>query len=253
MTSTDRPTPLLPPHPTLKAYYAGEPEKRAFVRRIFDATAGDYDRVERMMALGSGPWYRRQALKRAGLAKGMRVLDVAVGTGLVAREEIELVGSPDLVTGVDPSAGMLSCAVRSLGIRGVMGVGEQLPVADETFDFLSMGYALRHLTDLTAAFREYYRVLKPGGRLCVLEITRPRSTVGYLLLKGYMKTVVPLVTRVTTRHADTQLLWRYYWETIAQCVDPVRVTGAIAAAGFECVRRHAELGFFSEYTAQKPK
>ena len=67
MTMTHRPTDLLPPHPTLKAYYAGEPEKRAFVRRIFDATAGDYNRVERMMALGSGPWYRRQALKRAAV------------------------------------------------------------------------------------------------------------------------------------------------------------------------------------------
>jgi demethylmenaquinone methyltransferase/2-methoxy-6-polyprenyl-1,4-benzoquinol methylase len=241
----------LQPHPTLRTYYAGESEKRAFVRHIFDTTAGDYDRVERMMAFGSGSWYRREALKRAGLVAGMRVLDVAVGTGLVAREEIRLAGSPDLVLGVDPSVGMLSRAVRSLGIRGVMGVGEQLPLANGSFDFLSMGYALRHVTDLGAAFREYYRVLKPGGRLCVLEITRPRGWAGRLLLKGYMKTVVPLLTRLTTRHADTQLLWRYYWETIESCVDPARVMEAIAAAGFGDVRRRAELGVFSEYTAKK--
>lgn len=253
MTTTSEHSAHLQPHPTLEAYYAGESEKRAFVRHIFDATAGDYDRVERMMALGSGSWYRRQALRRAGLERGMRVLDVAVGTGLVAREEIRLVGSPDLVLGVDPSAGMLSCAVRSLGIRAAMGVGEQLPLADGAFDFVSMGYALRHVADVGAAFREYYRVLKPGGRLCVLEITRPRSRAGYLLLKGYMKTVVPLLTRLATRHADTQLLWRYYWETIESCVTPTRVMESVAAAGFEDVRRQAELGFFSEYTARKPR
>src|SRR5688572_11391454 len=74
------------PHPTLPRYYASD-GKRSFVRRIFNHTAGDYDRVEKMMALGSGSWYRRQALMRAGLVSGMRVLDVAIGTGLVAREE----------------------------------------------------------------------------------------------------------------------------------------------------------------------
>src|SRR4051812_48964705 len=120
---------VVPPHPTLTAYYPAAQAKRPFLTHIFDATAPDYDRVERMMALGSGPWYRRQALKRAGLAKGMRVLDVAVGTGLVAREEITLTGSKDLVLGLDPSMGMLSQAVQSLGIRALLGVGEQLPLA----------------------------------------------------------------------------------------------------------------------------
>jgi demethylmenaquinone methyltransferase/2-methoxy-6-polyprenyl-1,4-benzoquinol methylase len=251
-TGTPHSVTPLPPHPTLDGYYDGESQKRAFVRRIFDATAVDYDRVERMMAFGSGPWYRRQALKRAGLSPGMRVLDVAVGTGLVAREEIRLVGRPDLVLGVDPSIGMLSHAVAGLGIRAVLGVGEQLPVADQSFDFVSMGYALRHLTDLSAAFREYLRVLKPGGRLCVLEISRPRSRAVYTLLKAYMKGVVPLLTRLTTRHADTALLWRYYWDTIDQCVDRAAVLAAIQSAGFTDARAHDELGFCTEFTARKP-
>ena len=69
------------------------------MRDIFDSPPADYDRVERMMALGSGSWYRRGALERAGLGAGMRVLDVAMGTGLVAREAVALTGSPALVTG----------------------------------------------------------------------------------------------------------------------------------------------------------
>ena len=92
----------LKPHPTLDRYYGRSDERPQFVRRMFDATAGDYDRVEGPMALGSGRWYRREALQRAGLGPGMRVLDVAIGTGLVAREAVRLAGEgaglPDTLT-----------------------------------------------------------------------------------------------------------------------------------------------------------
>jgi demethylmenaquinone methyltransferase/2-methoxy-6-polyprenyl-1,4-benzoquinol methylase len=241
------------PHPTLPRYYeAGESAKRSFVRRIFNQTAGDYDRVERWMALGSGSWYRRQALRRAGLAQGMRVLDVAIGTGLVAREEVEITGDPRLVLGLDPSIGMISQAKRSLPVGAVLGVAEELPLADDHFDFLSMGYALRHLSDLTVTFREFFRVLKPGGRLCILEISRPHTRLRRAAVKAYMRWVIPAITRLATRHADSQLLWQYYWDTIEACVPAQTVTAALTAAGFETVSHRSELGLFSEYFARKP-
>ena len=236
------------PHPTLVDYYAESTAKRPFLREMFDATAIDYDRVERLLSLGSGRWYRRQALKRAGLGAGMRVLDVAIGTGLVAREAAVLSGNPANVIGIDPSLGMLQQAVQTMPVRAVMAVGEQLPFADGQFDFLSMGYALRHLGDLRAAFAEYRRVLKPGGRLCVLEITAPTSKVGRWALRAYMRRVVPLLTRVMTGRAASQVLWQYYWDTIEACVLPAAVMEAIEAARFEGVERHVELGIFSEYT-----
>jgi demethylmenaquinone methyltransferase/2-methoxy-6-polyprenyl-1,4-benzoquinol methylase len=240
------------PHPTLSRYYAPDEGKRSFVRRIFDDTAGDYDRVERLMALGSGSWYRRQALTRAGLATGMRVLDVAIGTGLVAREEVRLTGDAKLVLGVDPSIGMITQARRALPVTVVRGVAEELPLAGDQFDFLSMGYALRHLSDLTITFREFFRVLKPGGTVCILEITRPRTRVRRTLIKAYMRCVVPAITRLTTGRADSQRLWEYYWDTIEMCVPAETVTAALATAGFEDVRHHLERGLFSEYTARKP-
>jgi demethylmenaquinone methyltransferase / 2-methoxy-6-polyprenyl-1,4-benzoquinol methylase len=245
---------VVAPHPTLPRYYdAGESAKRSFVRKIFNQTAGDYDRVERLMAMGSGSWYRRQALRRAGLAKGMRVLDVAIGTGLVAREEVEITGDRKLVLGLDPSIGMIAQARRSLPpIGAVLGVAEELPLADAQFDFLSMGYALRHLTDLSVTFREFHRVLKPGGRLCILEISRPRTRLRRAAIKAYMRWIVPAITRLATRHADSQLLWQYYWDTIEACVPCETVTTALTAAGFEEVSHHCELGLFSEYLARKP-
>ena len=241
----------LPPHPTLKDYYAGASVKRGFLREMFDATAPDYDHVEGMLSLGTGKWYRREALKRGGLASGMKVLDVAVGTGLVAREEIAIVGRPGLVTGLDPSIGMMRQAVTSLGIKAVLGVGEQLPLDSQQFDFLSMGYALRHLSDLNRTFSEFHRVLKPGGRVCVLEITAPRSGWGRAILRGYMRYLVPFLTRMTTGRANSQLLWKYYWDTIEACLRPEGVIAALEQAGFIDVKHIAELGLFSEYTGRK--
>src|SRR5215217_1717077 len=91
MSSTE--SPVVAPHPSLPRYYdESEGGKRPFVRKIFNSAAPDYNRIENLMALGWGPWYRRQALTRAGLARDMKVLDVAIGTGLVAREEITLTG-----------------------------------------------------------------------------------------------------------------------------------------------------------------
>jgi demethylmenaquinone methyltransferase/2-methoxy-6-polyprenyl-1,4-benzoquinol methylase len=233
-------------------YAAGDSAKRSFVRKIFNQTAGDYDRVERLMALGSGSWYRRQALRRAGLAQGMHVLDVAIGTGLVAREEVEITGDPKLVLGLDPSIGMVSQFRRKLPVYAVLGVAEEIPIADAQFDFLSMGYALRHLSDLSVTFREFYRVLKPGGRVCMLEISRPRTRLRQAAVKAYMRWIVPAVTRLTTRNADTQLLWQYYWDTIEACVPADTVTAALTTAGFAEVTHRCELGLFSEYVARKP-
>jgi demethylmenaquinone methyltransferase/2-methoxy-6-polyprenyl-1,4-benzoquinol methylase len=239
----------LEPHPQLEGYYQGS--KGAFIRRIFDQGARDYDRIERMMALGSGSWYRRKALLRAGLAGGQRALDVAIGTGLVAREAIGIVGETGRVVGVDPSAGMLGQARKALAISAVMGVAEQLPVTEGAFDFVSMGYALRHVSDLRAAFGEFHRVLRPGGTVCILELTRPAGRVRTALLRAYMRGVIPLLGRLVTRNAPSQLLWQYYWDTIESCIAPEQVMGALEGAGFVDVKRHTELGIFSEYTGRK--
>ncbi|RZL31241.1 MAG: methyltransferase domain-containing protein [Rubrivivax sp.] len=238
------------PHVPLTEYYEDEAARHRFLRRIFDQTAPDYDRIERLLAFGSGPWYRRQALQRAGLDSGQQVLDVGIGTGLVAREALKLVGPSGSLIGVDPSVGMMG-QVQLPGVELREGRAEALPVADASADFLSMGYALRHVGDIDAAFGEFHRALRPGGRLLVLEITRPESAFGRTLLKGYMRGVVPLLARIVARNNHTPELWRYYWDTIEACVSPAMVMETLHRAGFVQVSRRVELGMFSEYTAQK--
>lgn len=250
MTETKTPC-AQAPHVPLTEYYATEKDRQAYLRRMFDDTAVDYDRIESLLALGSGAWYRRRALMRAGLCAGMRVLDVGVGTGLVAAQACTLTGNAALVTGVDPSPGMMAASKLPQGITLMEGRAEHLPLADNQFDFLSMGYALRHVSDLRAAFSEFARVLKPGGRLCLLEITQPRSRTGKWLLKNYMRGVIPLLTRLVARHQGTTTIWRYYWDSIEACVPPEQVIAALGTAGLTAVQRHVELGVFSEYQAVK--
>ena len=242
----------LAPHPTLEPYYGTDENRPGYVRRLFDQSAGAYDHIEAMMAFGSGRWYRRQALLRAGLAAGRRVLDVATGTGLVAREAAAIVGDARRVVGLDPSPGMLRQARRLLGIPATLGAGEALPCRDASFDFLSLGYALRHLADLTVTFAEFARVLRPGGTVLVLELTRPPSRAHRAVLRFYIKRVIPALTRLTTRNRDASLLWRYFWDTIEACVPPERILTALADAGFTDVRRELVLGMFSEYTGRRP-
>jgi demethylmenaquinone methyltransferase/2-methoxy-6-polyprenyl-1,4-benzoquinol methylase len=234
----------------LRQYWSDETGRRRFVDDLFDGTARDYDSVERLLALGSGARYRRQALQRCGLAPGMRVLDIATGTGLVAREALATVGPSGSVIGLDPSAGMLGEA-RSLGIPLVRALGERLPCADASFDFVSMGFALRHVADLDALFAEIHRVLKPGGTACILEITRPRRRPASAMLRIFMTRIVPAVASVTRHRAAAQRLIPFYWNTIDACVPPEAVLAALRSSGFGAPRHNTLLGIFSEYAATR--
>ena len=109
-----------------------------------------------------------------------------------------------------------------------------------------------HENDGRALFGEFFRVLRPGGRLCILEITRPENKLHAALLKGYMRGVVPWLAKLAARQTDTPLLWSYYWDTINACAAPGAVLLTLERAGFENVHRHVELKIFSEYLAQKP-
>lgn len=244
--------PVRVPHSPLPSYYrSDDPAAReAFLRKTFDDTAVDYDRLEKILGLGTGSWYRRQALLRAGLAPGMQVVDVGMGTGLVSREILAITNEPQRLVGVDPSPGMMQQAKLPQPVECRLGRAEEIPVETGSADFVVMGYALRHIADFAAAAAEFKRVLKPGGRLLILEITRPEGRWSNLLLKAYMRGAVPLIARVVSRSAATPMLWRYYWDTIEACVPPAEVQRALAAAGLVDVERHVEVGIFSEYRAR---
>lgn len=248
----DTSTKPISPHPVLPEYYPDEPARQQRINAMFDGGAAHYDWINRVMSFGSGRWYRRNVLRRSGLRQGMRLADIGCGTGVISLLAQDIVGDTGDVVAVDPSEGMLAQA-RAAGVRKTLrGRGADLPLPDGGFDMLTMGYALRHVEDLVATFREYRRVLKPGGKVLLLEITKPGSRVGRMLMRAYLHGVVPLIVRIFRRSRDAETMMRYFWDTIDHCVPPEVIAAALREAGFEQVERTRTLVALSEYTGAKP-
>lgn len=239
------------PHPPLTRHYARDEDRHDFVMRLFERAAPHYDRINTWLSLGLGRFYRRFALQRSGLRPGLTVLDVATGTGLVARAALDITGDPASVIGLDPCAAMLDQARRTVPIRLVLGLAERLPFRDARFDLVTMGYALRHVPDLDVAFAEYHRVLKPGGRVLLFEISRPPGGAVARLLQWFLGSAMPLAVRIGTRSADAERLMRYYWDTIAACVPPETILAALARTGFAPARRRTYGPVLSEFEGVK--
>ena len=241
----------VPPHSPLTGYYGEGKQRDQYVIGLFNRTAKHYNTVEKLFGNG-GLLYRRLSLRGAGLRPGMKVLDVAMGTAAVGRGAARIVGSTGLVVGVDPSPGMLAEAAKVFHGPRVRGVGQALPIRSDYFDFVTMGIALRHVSDLRATFSEYLRVLKPGGRLWILEGHVPRSALGQSLTRFVWARLIPGMTLVATGSREAKLLMDYYWDTVEKAVPPETIVRVLEEAGFADARfRVVVPGAFCEYSGRK--
>jgi demethylmenaquinone methyltransferase / 2-methoxy-6-polyprenyl-1,4-benzoquinol methylase len=240
----------VPGHAPLHKYYGPDESRHDYVRTIFDSSAQHYDTIEALL-LNGALWYRKHCLRRAGLAPGMKVLDVAIGTAAVARGAVQLVGPTGCVIGVDPSRTMLAQARKHFAGPIARGVAEHLPFRSGHFDFVTMGIALRHVSDLVATFAEYYRVLKPGGTMWILEGHAPASKTGRRLTHFMMYRMVPALTLVATRSRKAKEFMEFYWDTVEQSATPEQILEVIGEVGFERVQ-HNVLSPICEYIGHKP-
>jgi demethylmenaquinone methyltransferase/2-methoxy-6-polyprenyl-1,4-benzoquinol methylase len=211
---------------------------------MFDAIAPRYDLVNRIMSLGLDQRWRRRTVSALALAPGSIVLDLACGTGdlsLMARR------SGYRTVGVDLSLGMLTVGLSrhttEPGDAGVVqGDAARLGLATASFDGVVCGYALRNFTDLSASFKEMARILRPGGRLAVLEVAAPEHG---LVLTGYrvwFEHVVPFLGGVLS---DPDA-YRYLPRSVAYLPDEVGLRRMLWASGFTMVGRHLLDGGLSQ-------
>ena len=211
-------------------------EKARHVREVFDSVADNYDLMNDVMSLGTHRLWKRFAINMAGLQPGQQVLDLAGGTGDLTKLMAPRVGTDGLIVLSDINASMLRNGRGHLLDRGISGNvtfaqvnAEQLPFPDNSFDLVTMAFGLRNVTDKQRALEAIYRVLRPGGRLLVLEFSRPAAALKPAY-DFYSFTILPKLGRLIAKDEDS---YRYLAESIRMHPDQQTLKGMLEQAGFE--------------------
>lgn len=212
-------------------------QKKVRVGGVFDSVAPRYDLMNDVMSFGLHRLWKRFAIERTGLRRGDVAIDVAAGSGDLSLAMAKRVGSEGRVIVSDINANMLQTGRDRLIDAGIAGNveyaiadAERLPVRDGCLDCVTIGFGLRNVTDKQAALREFFRVLKPGGRLVVLEFSKPQLAAVEPVYDAYSFQILP---RLGALLADDAHSYRYLAESIRRHPDQETLLGMLEAAGFE--------------------
>ena len=206
------------------------------IATMFDRIAARYDFLNRILSFGTDIGWRRRALAGAEIQPGMSVLDVGAGTGDLS---FAAASCGARVIAVDLSAGMLgvlakrATAEQRLRIQALVGTAEQLPLPDASVDRIVTGFTVRNVGDLARAFSEFKRVLRPGGRAVILELSHPPSPAFARLYSFYFERVAPVVAGLLG--GDRQA-YRYLPRSLRPFPRAERLAAMLAVAGFGGVR-----------------
>jgi demethylmenaquinone methyltransferase/2-methoxy-6-polyprenyl-1,4-benzoquinol methylase len=184
--------------------YNSTTDKKEQVAEMFDHIAPKYDLLNQVLSLGIHKGWRRKTVKNLVAIKPRLVMDVATGTGDLAIEVVKQL-SPDKVVGVDISAGMMKLGevkVKEKNLDKIisfqLGDSENLPFEENSFDAITVGFGVRNFAHLEIGMRGMYRVLKPGGMLCVLEFSKPHKFPMKQMTNFYYRFILPLIGRMVS-------------------------------------------------------
>jgi demethylmenaquinone methyltransferase / 2-methoxy-6-polyprenyl-1,4-benzoquinol methylase len=235
------------------------------IASMFDAIAGRYDLLNHLLSLGLDRRWRARAVAELGLSEGDRLLDLCTGTGDLAitaavRRDSGATGlsGPSRVIGVDFAAAMLAIAhdkVRARGLTAriplVRGDATSLPLASGSCDAASIGFGIRNVDRPERAIAELVRVLRPGGRLAILEFGFPRIPGVRALYRLYLRRLLPLIGRTISRHGDA---YSYLPASVEAFQSPQAFSRLLESAGFTAVRAvPLTLGIVYLFMATRPE
>ncbi|MEO5339505.1 MAG: bifunctional demethylmenaquinone methyltransferase/2-methoxy-6-polyprenyl-1,4-benzoquinol methylase UbiE [Magnetococcus sp. MYC-9] len=232
-------------HPTMTHFGFSEvplADKVAKVRQVFDSVAGNYDLMNDLMSLGVHRLWKQFAIRRLHIKPGQRILDVAGGTGDLARLMHERLQGEGMITLYDINASMLERGRQRLvdegriqGLYWVQGDAEELPFPDNCFHAVTIGFGIRNVTQVEAAFREMVRVLRPGGQLLCLEFSHLAIPFLEPLYEAYSFKVLPELGHWV---AKDRAAYQYLAESIRRFPDQERIRALLESCGLFGVRYH---------------
>ena len=212
-------------------------EKVERVRQVFDSVATRYDLMNDLMSFGINRLSKLFAVELAGIRRGQTILDLASGTGDLAARFAGLVGPDGLVIMTDINAAMLEQGRMRMADDGLGGNvaytqvnAESIPFPDNSFDCITIAFGLRNVTDKQQALNEMQRVLKPGGRVLVLEFSHPKGAPLKAAYDIYSFRLLPLIGKVVTKDAES---YRYLAESIRMHPDQETLKEMMEQAGLE--------------------
>ena len=221
-------------------------EKAGRVREVFDSVAAQYDLMNDLMSGGLHRLWKRFTIELSAVRSGQTVLDIAGGTGDLAAKFSKLVGADGKVILADINAAMLSVGRDRLIDKGalsnidvVQADAQLLPFDDNSIDCITIAFGLRNVTDKATALRSMHRVLKPGGRVLVLEFSKPTSPLLSKVYDAYSFSALPAMGKLITDDADS---YRYLAESIRKHPDQESLLEMVEDAGFVDCRYHNMTG-----------
>lgn len=212
-------------------------QKADMVANVFHSVASKYDVMNDVMSLGIHRLWKRFTINCSGVRRGQRVLDLAGGTGDLTAKFSRLVGDTGEVVLADINESMLKMGrekLRNIGVLGnvsyVQANAEALPFPDNSFDCITIAFGLRNVTDKDKALRSMYRVLRPGGRLLVLEFSKPVLDPLNKVYDAYSFHILPRMGQLIAGDAES---YRYLAESIRMHPDQETLKAMMEDAGFE--------------------
>jgi demethylmenaquinone methyltransferase / 2-methoxy-6-polyprenyl-1,4-benzoquinol methylase len=227
-------------------------ERARYVQGMFARIAGRYDLMNRLMTAGQDVRWRRFVIRQAQLPPGGRLLDIATGTGDIALEGLRQAPGLQAVGG-DFTIEMMQAGKRLAERQAIQWVGADtlaLPFPDHTFDAVSSGFLMRNVIDVPGAFREQWRVTRPGGRVVVLESSPPKKNLLRPFIRLHLNVVIPTLGRLISGEADA---YNYLPDSTQQFQDPEALAGIMRDVGFRNVGYTLFMfGTVAVHTGQKP-
>ena len=231
-------------------------ERSEYVQAMFDRIAGRYDLINRLISGGQDLKWRRFVIEMAVLGEHGSLLDIATGTGDIAFEALKRAPASKVV-GADFALGMMGVGKRRqpYGARVAWTAADalRLPFADGSFDAVASGYLMRNVVDIPQALAEQKRVLKPGGRIVILDTSPPPSNLLKPLIMLHLRYGIPLIGRLVGGKSAADA-YRYLPESTAAFKTPDELANLVSAAGFiEVEYKRLMLGTMAVHWAQKPQ